>query len=60
MVATHLAAHAPIQRVQAIMGHEDINTTMIYVEPDLSQSRAVVSLHSPLNAFYGDNDERQE
>lgn len=54
MVATHLAANAPIHIVQDILGHGDISTTQIYLHTDLSELKGAVALHSVLNEFYRD------
>lgn len=54
LVGDHLAMQpgVPLPLVQEVMGHEDVNTTMIYVHPDKGQVKAIVSLHSPLNEYY--------
>lgn len=39
-------------KYQEVMGHEDVNTTMIYVHPQMEQVKAVITLHSPLNEYY--------
>ncbi len=54
LVGDHLAMKpgVPLPLVQEVMGHEDINTTMIYVHPDMGQVKAIVSLYSPLNEYY--------
>lgn len=54
LVGDHLAMQpgVPLPLVQEVMGHEDVNTTMIYVHPDMGQVKAIVSLYSPLNEYY--------
>lgn len=52
MVATHLAANAPIHIVQDILGHGDISTTQIYLHTDLSELKGAVAVHSVLNEFF--------
>lgn len=54
LVGNHLAMQqgVPLPLVQAVMGHEDVNTTMVYVHPQTEQVKAIVTLHSPLNEYY--------
>ena len=54
LVGHHLAMQpgVPLPLVQEVMGHEDVNTTMIYVHPQKEQVRAIIALHSPLNEYY--------
>jgi integrase/recombinase XerD len=54
LVGHHLAMQpgVPLPLVQEVMGHEDVNTTMIYVHPQMEQVKAVITLHSPLNEYY--------
>lgn len=66
LVGDHLAMQpgVPLPLVQEVMGHEDVNTTMIYVHPEMDQVKAIIALYSPLNEYYTKNEafprQRQE